>query len=133
MRSLVLHAVWVGVLVTVAGAQNTSYTPDPNWKVPPEAAAKENPLAGKSGAAAGGGKLFRRHCAECHGTEGSGLPQKRSADLLLPSVQSQSDGALFWRITNGNLPRGMPSFSRLPDLQRWQIVLFVRTLQGTKK
>jgi hypothetical protein len=30
----------------------------------------------------------------------------------------QSDGALFWKITNGNPDRGMPSFSKLPELQR---------------
>jgi hypothetical protein len=48
----------------------------------------------------------------------------------LPVVQSQSDGALFWKITNGNPDRGMPSFSRLPELQRWQLVLYIRSLRS---
>jgi len=56
--------------------------------------------------------------------------RKHAADLQLPVVQSQSDGALFWKITNGNPDRGMPSFSRLPELQRWQLVLYLRTLQS---
>jgi hypothetical protein len=56
------------------------------------------------------------------------MEKKRSADLQLPVVQQQSDGALFWKITNGNLGRGMPSFSKLPELQRWQIVLYLRKL-----
>jgi hypothetical protein len=43
-------------------------------------------------------------------------------------VQAQSDGALFWRISAGNAYDGMPSFSYLPELQRWQLVLHLRTL-----
>lgn len=121
------------VLISALWAQNPAYTPDPNWKVPAEAEAKKNPLAGNPGAAAGGRKLFLRHCAECHGNDGSGMPRKRSADLQLAAVQSQSDGALFWKISDGNLAKGMPSFSRLPELQRWQLVLFIRTLKPAEK
>ena len=61
-----------------------------------------------------------------HGDVGQGL--KKAADFHLPAVQQQTDGTLFWKITNGNPDRGMPSFSRLPELQRWQIVLHLRTL-----
>lgn len=109
-------------------AQNTSYTPDPDWKAPARAAARANPLAKRPEAAAGGGKLFSRECVECHGNHGLGLEKKHSADLQLPVVQDQSDGALFWKISNGNPDRGMPSFSRLPEMQRWQLVLFLRKL-----
>ena len=57
------------------------------------------------------------------------MEKKHSADLNLPVVQRQSDGAFFWKITNGNAKRGMPSFSKIPELQRWQIVLYIRTLK----
>ena len=57
------------------------------------------------------------------------MEKKHSADLQLPVVQEQSDGVLFWKITNGNARKGMPSFSKLPELQRWQIVLYIRTLK----
>jgi mono/diheme cytochrome c family protein len=70
-----------------------------------------------------------RECVECHGKNGAGMEKKHSADLQLPVVQRQTDGTLFWKITNGNLNRGMPSFSRLPELQRWQLVLYLRTLK----
>jgi mono/diheme cytochrome c family protein len=109
-------------------AQNPSYQPDPVFRVPADAAAKHNPLAKKLEAAAGGKKLFLRNCAECHQDDGAGMVKKHSADFQLPSVQEQSDGSLFWKITNGNPDRGMPSFSQLPELQRWQLVLFLRTL-----
>jgi mono/diheme cytochrome c family protein len=110
-------------------AGNTSYAPDPGWKAPANAAARANPLAGRSPAAVGGRKLFLRECVECHGQDARGLEKKHSADLLLPVVQAQSDGSLFWKITNGNPDRGMPSFSKLPALQRWQLVLYIRTLK----
>jgi len=117
------------VLVGALHGQNTAYQQDPNWRAPQEAAARTNPLAHKPEAAAGGQKLFHRNCAECHGEDGRGLAKKHAADLLLPAVQVQTDGALFWKITNGNVDRGMPSFSKLPELQRWQLVLYLRMLK----
>jgi mono/diheme cytochrome c family protein len=114
-----------------AAGQNPSYQQDPQWIAPAVAIAKANPLADKPETAAGGKKLFLRNCAECHGPNGAGMEKKHSADLQLPLVQQQSDGTLFWKITNGNAPKGMPSFSRIPELQRWQLVLFLRTLKAT--
>jgi mono/diheme cytochrome c family protein len=127
-----LLATVVGAALAVAG-QNTNYEQDRGWQAPAEAAARTNPLARKPEAAAGGEKLFKRNCVECHGEDGSGLVKKHAADLQLPQVQQQSDGVLFWKITNGNTDRGMPSFSRLPELQRWQLVLHVRTLKPAGK
>jgi mono/diheme cytochrome c family protein len=114
-------------------AQNSGYQPDPNWHAPAEAASRWNPLSTRPEAAAGGRKLFIRNCVECHGKDGTGMEKKHSADLQLPAVQQQGDGVLFWKITNGNTSRGMPSFSKLPELQRWQIVLYIRTLKPVVK
>jgi len=111
-------------------AQNPGYDPDPTWRAPTEAASRPNPLSTKPEAAAGGRKLFTRNCVECHGKDGRGMETKHSADLQLPVVQQQRDGVLFWKITNGNTSHGMPSFSKLPELQRWQIVLYIRTLKS---
>jgi mono/diheme cytochrome c family protein len=113
----------------MALGQNPGYQQDLHWHASDEAAARANPLATRPEAAAGGRKLFLRNCAECHQPDGSGMEKKHSADFDLPVVQQQSDGTLFWKITNGNASRGMPSFSKLPELQRWQLVLFIRTLK----
>ena len=123
----------VAILVLCAGllAQNIQYRPDPSWRPPDSAAARVNPLAGSPELAAGGRKLFQRQCAQCHGAQGQGL--KNAADLQLPVVQQQGDGALFWKVTNGNPRRAMPSFSGLPELQRWQIVLYLRTLPNAEQ
>ena len=118
------------VMVAMAGvSENPDYKPDPNWHAPGDAEQKANPLAKRPQLAGGGRKLFMRNCVECHGEDARGLEKKHSANLHLPAVQSQSDGALFWKITNGNQGRGMPSFSQIPEQQRWQIVLYLRTLE----
>ena len=131
-RSRFLNVAWVAaaaLLAGIAAGQNLTYRQDPDWQPPQVAAARSNPLAQNSVAVGGGRKLFLRECSQCHGQEGSG--RKRAADLLLPEVQKQSDGALFWKITNGNARHGMPSFSRLPELQRWQLVLYLRQLPAS--
>jgi mono/diheme cytochrome c family protein len=113
----------------MALGQNPGYQQDPSWRAPEESTARANPLAARPEAAAGGRKLFLRNCAECHQPDGSGMEKKHSADFHLPVVQQQTDGTLFWKITNGNANRGMPSFSKLPELQRWQLVLYLRSLK----
>ncbi len=124
------HPAWLG-LVAVLGcfalAQNSEYKADKSWVAPPEAAAKKNPVVGDGEALAGGRKLFLHKCAECHNEDGSGLED--AANLQVPEVQKLTDGALFWKITNGNVKRGMPPFSKLPETERWQIVSFLRTLK----
>jgi len=132
MRGYLWAVTMLTLLVGSLLAQNSGYHQDPNWRAPADAASRSNPLARKPETAAGGEKLFKRNCVECHGEDGGGLAKKNSADLLLPEVQSQSDGTLFWQLTNGNTDRGMPSFSRLPDLQRWQLVLYLRTLHSVQ-
>jgi mono/diheme cytochrome c family protein len=126
-RSTFVACSLLVALVTMLG-QNLEYRQDPKWHAPDDAVRKVNPLANRPGAAAGGKKLFLRNCAECHG-DGSGIEKKHSADFQLPVVQDQSDGTIFWKITNGNTDRGMPSFSKLPELERWQLVLYLRTLK----
>ena len=56
MRCWILSAIFG--LVSIMLAQNSAYQPDPNWRVPQDAAMKPNPLACKPDAAVGGKKLF---------------------------------------------------------------------------
>src|SRR5712671_2589913 len=93
-----------------------------NWRneVPPKFRLLTNPYAGQPDAAQAGGKLYSRYCAACHGRDADGL--KRAPSLRSPEVKGASAGELFWLLRNGNLRHGMPSWSHLPDEQRWQIV-----------
>ncbi|HEX3987335.1 MAG TPA: cytochrome c [Acidobacteriaceae bacterium] len=94
-------------------------------KVPAKERKRANPYAGKAAAIAGGKRLFEEHCASCHGTDLEGTPGKPS--LRTPAVEGATDGELFWLLKNGNLRYGMPTWSSLPEPERWEIVAFVKT------
>jgi mono/diheme cytochrome c family protein len=85
-----------------------------------------NPYAGKDGARLAGMKLFQRHCAECHGDAGVGAADTPSLQTEL--VRSAAPGTLFIFLKNGNLRRGMPSWSGLPDARVWQIVTYLNSI-----
>ncbi|HXN23819.1 MAG TPA: cytochrome c [Candidatus Dormibacteraeota bacterium] len=89
--------------------------------------ARANPYAGLAQAAAAGKKLFRRHCAECHGDTAHGT--ERAPSLHSPRIQSATPGDLNWFILNGNLRAGMPSWSGLPEQRRWQIITYLKSSQ----
>jgi mono/diheme cytochrome c family protein len=100
------------------------------WQAPPEAAAIPNPEAKNTAAPGAGRKAFMRACVNCHGEEGAGQ-ENGAADLRSAEVQSQTDGALFWKISNGNTANGMPAFASFRETERWDIVTFLRTLKKT--
>jgi mono/diheme cytochrome c family protein len=103
---------------------------DPGWMAAAKEASRTNPLASRLDAAAGGQKVYGQRCSTCHGNDGRGT--SRAPNLTAPDVQAQTDGALFWKIGSGNTHGGMPSFSFLPEAQRWQLVLHLRVLVGTR-
>jgi mono/diheme cytochrome c family protein len=111
----------------LVAAQNSSYRPDPKWKVPAAKAAKKNPFAKDASAAKKGRDLFDAQCSMCHGVDGRGIAN--AANFHTAAVQRESDGTLFWRITKGNQNKGMPPFKHLSEQERWQLVSFIRTLK----
>jgi mono/diheme cytochrome c family protein len=96
------------------------------WTAPPAADRLVNPLASRPETEAGGAKVFAQRCSQCHRDDASGT--SHGPALTGRRVQSQSDGAIYWKISSGNTRTGMPSFSSLPELQRWQLVLHLRAL-----
>ncbi len=124
MRSLLLLTITAfGTLALTQQAKPV----DPDWKVPEKAAAQQNPLRDRPQLAAGGRKVFERNCAMCHGDD-KHERKNNAPDLASPEVQQETDGSLFWRISNGNSRKGMPAFSNFPEPQRWQLVLYIRSL-----
>lgn len=103
------------------------------WKAPKEADQITNPLKGNADAIKAGKKLYRQQCAICHGDTGKGdgvagmTLNPRPASFLSERVQNESDGAIFWKVTNGNPP--MAAYKDLlTEEQRWQLVNYIRTL-----
>ncbi|HYX70462.1 MAG TPA: cytochrome c [Terriglobales bacterium] len=95
--------------------------------VPERARTRNNPLASDPQAAAAGAKLFARHCAQCHGDDATGRPGRPNLHSM--RVRASTPGELEWLLTNGSLRNGMPSWSRLPEPQRWQLVTYLKSLQ----
>lgn len=95
-------------------------------KVPDADRARVNPYAGQAEAAAAGKLLFEDNCARCHGDDAlgkHGRPSLRSA-----RIAQATDGELAWILRNGSTWKGMPSWSTMPEPQRWQIIAYLRTL-----
>ena len=86
----------------------------------------ENPFQNSESGRAAGQKLFMRHCSECHGQAAVGTDR---APSLRRFVRSAAPRPLHSFIKNGNLRAGMPSWSRLPDQQIWQLVTYLQTLE----
>jgi len=132
-----MHASYMVLLGALAGGCLPAQQPksrhyDPLiqvlQKVPEKARAKNNPFQNDPEAAAAGGKLFEQHCAECHGQMAEG--GKRGPSLEAEELQHARPGEIFWILTNGIVRRGMPSWSKLPEPQRWQIIMFLQSLNG---
>jgi len=92
--------------------------------MPHRVATRPEPAA----SAMAGRKLFRQHCSGCHGAEGTGT--RYAPALQSDRVQAMDADALFHFVTNGDLRRGMPAWSRLPDERRWQIVAYLKSLRA---
>lgn len=95
-------------------------------KVPAADRHRVNPYADRPEAVAAGRLLFAAHCAKCHGSDAEGRYGRPSLRSL--RVASATDGELAWLLRNGSLRKGMPSWSSLPEPERWQIVAFLRSL-----
>jgi mono/diheme cytochrome c family protein len=99
--------------------------------VPEKDRPKPNPMASDPTAAAAGQKLFGEHCAICHGDQAQG--GKIGPPLINADVQHATPGEIFWVLTNGVVRHGMPSWSKLPPPERWQLVTFLTALNTPNK
>ena len=105
------------------------------WVAPERAAHRPNVLPATTDVVNKGRALFLRDCEQCHGKAGHGdgpqasSLQPRPADLASARVQSQTDGALFWKMTEG---RGMMPRATLGESDKWAVIDYLRTLPASK-
>ena len=108
---------------------------DSVWVVPDAANKMTNPTnAVDEEDLAIGKSLYAKHCKSCHGKEGYGDGPKAEelesdpGDFSTEEFQAQTDGALFYKTTEGR--DDMPKFDKkLPDDEdRWLIINYMRTL-----
>ena len=125
---ILIVVVAVGIVVAVMFAITST-----NWKAPPEAVARPNPIPITETSIATGKSIYAERCASCHGDNGNGKGSESGRYATKPAdftdakvMQAMTDGELFWKIAVGNRP--MPGFKkRLSEEERWQVVDYIRT------
>lgn len=133
-----MNARWGASVVGVAAAAavlglGAGVWAQGKWVAPPEAKNVKNPVARSDKVIADAKKTAEANCVACHGAKGVGdgpaaaaLPVK-PANWTSPAVQGESDGEIFWKITNGRGP--MPPWKHLSENDRWALVHYIRTLK----
>jgi mono/diheme cytochrome c family protein len=96
-------------------------------RVPAKDHERKNPYSGQAEAVAAGRLVYEDHCSQCHGENAQGT--KKRPPLRSARVQQEAtEGDLHWLLVNGNMARGMPSWSKLGDPQIWQVIRYVKSL-----
>jgi mono/diheme cytochrome c family protein len=124
---------WFLRLALIAGVTGSCWAwtepGDGGWllKVPAKEHGRVNPLSQDETAVAAGGVIYQQRCASCHGSEARGRGKRPS--LRTERVHTATDGELQWLLRNGSLGRGMPAWGGLPEVQRWQLVRYLHSLE----
>jgi mono/diheme cytochrome c family protein len=128
--SILFTVMFITVLMAfVPKSQN-----DP-WPVPDKYKNMANPVKSDATSLATGKALYNQHCKSCHGTKGKGDGPKAAqlntecGDFTKPTTQSETDGALFYKTSEGR--KDMPSFKKkIADQDDiWAVVNYLRTLK----
>ena len=115
--------------LTVTSGAFAGAVSDSLWdRVPPRNHTRTNPLANRPDTISAGAHLYRDHCQSCHMPDAQGDGHKRPG-LRSEHIRTATDGDLEWFLRQGDLRHGMPSWSGLPEAQRWQIVSYLKSLQ----
>ena len=122
-RTAAILFIALSAAMTVAAASSSRWE-----RVPARDHARANPLTGNAEAPMAGALVYREHCQQCHKANAQGDGHRRPA-LRTQRIQSASDGDIEWFLRQGDLGRGMPSWSSLPEAQRWQLIAYLRSIQ----
>ncbi|MFO7718846.1 MAG: cytochrome c [Gillisia sp.] len=105
------------------------------WEVPAKYKTMENPTDAKDKENLTIGKsLYAKQCSSCHGKKGWGDGSKANemkgdlGDFSSAETQNQTDGELYYKITEGR--NDMPGFDKkiASEEDRWLVVNYMRTL-----
>ena len=109
-------------------------------RAPSDYLKKSNPLRGeprniKKGKILAQVKAKPLACKHCHGMLGNGQGSVASSMKIKPrnftckeTMESISDGQLFWIIKKGSKGSTMPAYSYLSDKKIWQLIHYIRSL-----
>ena len=80
-----------------------------------------------------GRMYYQINCAVCHGDLGKGDGPVTKHGMYVPplvgaSAEGRTDGYIWGMMRNGR--GGMPSYNRIEEMDRWDVVNYVRGIQG---
>jgi mono/diheme cytochrome c family protein len=135
--SVIRTSVFIFFLLALHLISSASFA-QTTWVAPKDADNVKNPLVGNGAVLADARTLYVANCGPCHGGKGKGdgpaAPglNPKPADHTSASVQSESDGSLYWKLSEGRSP--MPGYKKIfSDQQRWELITFIRTLAKSPK
>jgi mono/diheme cytochrome c family protein len=115
--------------------QPPAKTPAPESKIPPEDAAKVNPVKPTAESLAKGKKMYGYDCAMCHGKDGDGKGDmasdfKNVTDFTNPdALKNRTDGELFYLTRNGKGDNMPPEGDRAKNDDIWNMVNYIRSFK----
>ena len=122
-RSLALICMVLSASLLLGAAASSHWD-----RVPAKDHARSNPLAARPESVSAGALVYKEHCAQCHRSDAMGDGHKKPA-LRSDRIKATTDGDLEWFLRQGDLGHGMPSWSSLPEAQRWQVIAYLRSIQ----
>lgn len=121
--------------ILLFGAHCASNGQSSPWSVPKTVVTVKNPIAKDEASIKNGKTIYVAYCTPCHGNSGKGdgpasaSLNPKPADHTSPTVQAQSDGTMFYKISEGHAHTAMPPFKAvLSSDQRWAVINYIRTL-----
>jgi len=128
--SVLMTILTLTILLATSGKVNAQ---DNTWAAPADAEEIVNPFKNNTDAVKKGKILYNKLCSICHGTKGKGdgmaamALKPKPANFASNKIQVQTDGAIFWKLTEGKAP--MASYKEsLKEEERWQLVSYIREL-----
>lgn len=137
MKNKILSNVMIFfAIVCIVIASGFSYsTLQKAWAVPDAAKNKKNGVPSNAESIAAGKALWSTHCKSCHGSKGLGDGPKaanlktEAGDFSTAAFHAQTDGALFYKVSEGR--DDMPGFKKKisDEDDRWSIVNYMKTFK----
>ncbi len=102
------------------------------WVAPAFADSLVNPIPVNEETLAEGALIYKKTCRSCHGRNGDGKGVEAadlstpSTDFTIPTSVEQSDGSMFWKISEGRNDMD-PLKDDLSEEEIWTVINYIKT------
>lgn len=148
MKAVTLFAALALAVLTGAGQESPKPGPQPQtptvnpldqphrFDITPQEKTRRNPLRFTDISVERGRRIYMSQCAMCHGPKGDGKGDLADEMKITPPdftkagvLGKRTDGELF-AILNQGSPKMPGQGDRMSEKQRWEVVNFLRFLEG---